>query len=66
MNRTKGHKQTARSGSSDARGTYHCCTSAPPSVHAYGTMGTPSDQLREEGKACFMDGLGQCEGVSQK
>lgn len=61
MNRTKGHKKMSRSGSSDAHGTHHYCTSAPPSVHAYSSLGTPSDKLKQDKKVSFMDEVGQCE-----
>lgn len=66
MNRTKRDKKTSRSGSSDAHGIHHCCISAPFSVYAYCSVGTRSDQLKQEEAAWFTDGLGQCEGASLK
>lgn len=66
MNRTKRHKKTSRSGSSDAHDIHHYCISAAFSVCAYNSLGTQSDQLKQEEEAWFTDGLGQCEGASQK
>lgn len=65
MNMTKGYKKISRSGSSEAHSMHHCYIRALLSVHAYSSLGTLSDQ-KQEGNAWFMDGLGQCEGASQK
>lgn len=66
MNSTKGHKQVASSGSSDAHGTHHCCTEHLPQFMPTALWGPPSDELEEEEKAWFTDGLGQYVGRSEK